>query len=821
MAVSETRLRLVVGWVASAALACAGWAGSQLDLSVSPVQVTAVAALIAVASGCPVLMRPGTQQAVSVTGTALLLAVLLLPPGWAVLCAAGGVLAGRLAIRRGLVKAAFAAGKDTLGAAVALAVAYQIGGPPDTALARGWPAVAVTLLVATVGYALIDELVGSAPIALATGTPWRRVVVRGLGLRTAGRLADIAMAGTVAAAVWLDGRLLVAAPLAVLAIHLGYTRRLRVLQERQLWAQLATAADAVTRSAAGGDLPAVLRTAAESADDLFPAAAVVEVRAAGQTGAAGSPATGSPAQVQVPLATEVDSCPPAGSLRLWLREPGSWSPREQQLLTHFAAACATAVRSCQRHAAAVAEAAGNAHDATHDPLTGLANRRLLQLRARELLTRRPRGGYVAMLLADLDGFKQVNDVFGHPAGDQLLVTAASRIVTAAGADALVARIGGDEFAVLMHGLATPAKATITAQRILKALTGPPVSLHGSCVQLAATAGLALAGDSLTDPDELLRRADAAMYQVKGAPSPLRLGSYARGHRIGIPTTARALTRAVASGQIQVRYQPVVELATGQVTAAEAVVCWRHPEYGDLAAEIWLTMVEQCGVLPELTDTILDQALQAAASWREQGFDLRPAINITPRNLTDPRFRDAVLARLRQAGLPPGGLIVELNRADTINHLEATRQGLRALRDAGVVIAIDDAPGTPTRLSTIATLRPDQIKVDVAGLGDLTAAAPLAVLCSIVELSHRLDSTVVAIGVEREDQRQILRQHGCGVGQGPMFGAALPVPELVRLLHRGYQGAPATLAAPLPGAASPVPAAAADHRLHGIRRGLSH
>jgi diguanylate cyclase (GGDEF)-like protein len=600
-----------------------------------------------------------------------------------------------------------------------------------------------------------------------------------------------------------DGRLLIAVPPLALSLHLWYSNRLRARGERTAWQRLATATDALNDV----NLDNVLHTAARSANELFSADEVeVElwlddhrrlVRGDGE----GISFDGVPEEAPADEVTATTSVPlegyegdgDIGVLRLRFRGEVQLSERERYTLQTFASALCTAVRNASAYAELERVANEHAYAAAHDALTGLANRRQLYEHGAELLGRRHPDGVTALLLIDLNHFKEVNDTLGHAAGDRVLIEVGRRLHAAAGPADLVARLGGDEFAVLLSTLPAPAVAAHRSHRLLSALQ-EPIELDGMRITIEASGGIAVSTGS-GGIAELLRRADIAMYQAKR--SGQRINVYARARDtadVARLALGGEMPQAVAQHEFTVDFQPIVDLASGEVIAAEALARWHRPDRGNLDPRQFLEAVERSGLLPAFAEAVLDQALMAAGAWQEADFDLPVAVNVSPRSLLDPRFPGTVVARLRAHDLPPERLFLELTETLTLSQLEVVDQVLGQLRDAGVRLALDDFGTGYSSLSVLSRIPVHELKIGRTFVSTMeTSAEAAAVVRSTIDLARSLDLVVVADGVESEPQRRALWELGCSGGQGHLFARPMPAARLLAALHRGSGGRPGTLA----------------------------
>ncbi|MGC4797615.1 putative bifunctional diguanylate cyclase/phosphodiesterase [Micromonospora saelicesensis] len=741
-----------------------------------------------------------TTQSISWNETAIIVGAAIAPTSVVVLCTAVGIALASLRLTP--IKLAFGIGKNVIvawGAGTALAMTTWTWPPTETAPLMLLGPLALAYLVA----ALLDDLLAIPVIALASQTRIAKHFRSNLDLRLAGFAVRFAVAACTLLIVRMDPRLLLAVPPLVLSLHLAYSARIRGRTEQQAWQRLARTTDALNVV----DLDNVLTTAVTQAAELFSADEVeIELRDGGRTVRGGTGGitfdgpTGTLTDVDgtiVPAPLEGhDRTVDVGMLRLRFRGPVQLSEREQYTLRTFASALCTAVRNAQAYAELARVADEHAYAASHDALTGLANRRHLLDEGTEQLSTRHADGVTALVLIDLNHFKEVNDTLGHAAGDQVLVQVADRLRGAAQPSDLVARLGGDEFAVLMRGLPAPAVAAHRAETLLAALH-EPFELDGMRISVEASGGISGA-PSNGGMAELLRRADVAMYQAKRAGQ--RISTYAPTRDtadLGRLTLGGDLPRAVADHEFVVNFQPIVDLGTGEVTSAEALARWHHPTHGLIDPLRFLEAVERSGLLPAFAEAILDQALIAAVSWRDAGFDVPVAVNVSPRSLLDARFPGSVLARLRAHDLPPDRLVLELTETLTLSQLDVVDRVLSRLRDEGVRLALDDFGTGYSSLSLLSRIPVHELKIDRSFVTTMESSAEAAaVIRSTLDLGRSLDLDVVAEGVESEPQRRALWELGCVAGQGHLFARPMPSGTLLAAMQRGSGGRPGTLAAPL-------------------------
>ena len=409
--------------------------------------------------------------------------------------------------------------------------------------------------------------------------------------------------------------------------------------------------------------------------------------------------------------------------------------------------------------------------ALHDALTGLANRTLLLARTSEVLDELLLAdGRVALVLLDLDRFKDVNDTLGHPVGDRVLQVVATRIQEAVRPGDLVARLGGDEFAVLLRGLGDDVSVTEVAERI-RASLHEPISFDGTMVDLDASLGIAFYPDHGEDFDQLHRRADVAMYVAKASGGGVAI------YDVDKDTNSLAklgllgeLRHAIDAGQLELCYQPKIELSTGRVVGVEALVRWMHPTLGMVMPDDFIPLAEQSGLMPHLTNLLLDQALAQRAGLDAGAPGLVVAVNISVRDLLDPGFAERVAAALARHRIAPDALMLEITERRLLADYDRGAKVLAELAASGVHISLDDFGTGYSSLTLLKRLPVCELKIDqsfVSRIGDSEADA--TIVGSIVELAHALNLTVVAEGVETTDVLERLRVLGCDQAQGWLVG----------------------------------------------------
>jgi diguanylate cyclase (GGDEF)-like protein/PAS domain S-box-containing protein len=444
--------------------------------------------------------------------------------------------------------------------------------------------------------------------------------------------------------------------------------------------------------------------------------------------------------------------------------------------------------------------------AFHDPLTGLANRALFLDRLQHAIDGSSRAGSATeILFLDLDDFKVVNDSLGHTAGDAALVEVAERLRGCLRPTDTAARLGGDEFAVLLVGAAE--SATTVAERILTDLRRP-LDLGGHEVSLRASVGTT-AGRSGTTGTDLLREADLAMYVAKaeGKDRTVPFRSEMLATFLDELDLERALRVAVRDEQLDVHFQPIVDLVTGAISGAEALVRWVDPVRGPIGPAEFIPVAERSDLIETIGRFVLRRACRAAAAW---GREHRPishiAVNVSARQIRGPGLVGEVAGILAETGLDPHQLVLEITESMLLDDLEATVERLGELRRLGVRVAIDDFGTGYSSLSYLGRLPVDVLKIDRSFTKGLNGVDDRNLVPAILEVARTLGLTTVAEGVESREQGRELADLGCELAQGFYFARPVPEPEFVDMLRRPPLTAAVWAAATSRGRPTPVPAA---------------
>ncbi len=434
------------------------------------------------------------------------------------------------------------------------------------------------------------------------------------------------------------------------------------------------------------------------------------------------------------------------------------------------------------------------HQALHDALTGLPNRTLPHDRLEQALRADARdAGGLALLLFDLDRFKEVNDTLGHQAGDLLLQEVAARVRGAVRASDTVARLGGDEFAVLLPG--ADAAGAVAATHTLLAALATPIALDGQSLACTASIGIALAPTHGTDVATVLRRADVAMYVAKRAGSGYAV--YAAAHdqhspaRLTLETELRA---ALAAGALVLHYQPTVDVRSGRADRVEALARWPHPQHGLIPPDQFIPLAEQTGLIVPLTQWVLETALAQCHAWEQAGWTLGVAVNLSMRSLHDPGLPETIAWLLRRYAVPPERLTLEITESALMVDPAQAQAVLLRLTALGVQLAIDDFGTGYSSLGYLKQLPVDAVKIDKSFVQNMghTTTKDSAIVRSIIDLGHNLGLAVVAEGVEDQATWQRLRAAGCDVAQGFYMSRPMPAAELEHWLATTSWGRGAAL-----------------------------
>ncbi len=427
------------------------------------------------------------------------------------------------------------------------------------------------------------------------------------------------------------------------------------------------------------------------------------------------------------------------------------------------------------------------HQATHDSLTGLPNRTLLQDRLRQAISRARRGGYrVATMFIDLDRFKDVNDTLGHRIGDELLREIATRLARVVRDSDLLVRLSGDEFMVVLEQVTDLESPRVVAGKLLEEIRQPS-RIEGHDIHVSASIGISLFPDDADDVETLLKNADMAMYRAKevGKNAYQVFSSDLAEHGTAMRLLENALRSAVVRGEFELHYQPKVDMRTGRIIGAEALLRWHHPTRGMVAPGEFMNLAEETGLIHEIGNWVIDAALAQVQKWHASGFtELRLAVNLAAGQFSATNLAERVRDSLQREGCPPHAVEVEITETSMLRDPQGVGETLAELRDMGLRVAIDDFGTGYSSLSHLKRFPIDTLKIDKTFVADiLTDKDDTAIVSAVIAMARALDIEVVAEGVETEAQRDLLARMGCDSYQGYLFSRPLPAGDFEALLLR--------------------------------------
>jgi len=423
--------------------------------------------------------------------------------------------------------------------------------------------------------------------------------------------------------------------------------------------------------------------------------------------------------------------------------------------------------------------------AVTDPLTGLANRALLRERLRESIAEgRERGLLSTVALIDLDRFKEVNDNLGHHQGDAVLREVGERLGQAVRVGDTVARLGGDEFALVMPGLESMSDADLVVQQVRNKLSAPLI-LDEVPLQIDASIGIAIAPVHGDDAEQLLRRADIAMYRAKREKLPFSVydgtDEDLNPRRLAMVPALRA---AITAGEIELSFQPKIQLSTGEIRGVEALARWNSRKFGRVPPTEFIDLAEDTGLIRELTSNVLDQALVHTRSWLTAGVEIPVAVNLSMRNLFDDEFIQSVESRLERAGVPASLVEFEITESTVMTDTAKALDAIGRLRAIGVGISLDDFGTGHSSLAHLQRLPVDQLKIDRSFVVNMAQNEKDAfIVRSTVTLGRDLGLKIVAEGVEDELTAGLLERLGCDLVQGRFISGPLSAAELMEWLAK--------------------------------------
>jgi len=427
----------------------------------------------------------------------------------------------------------------------------------------------------------------------------------------------------------------------------------------------------------------------------------------------------------------------------------------------------------------------------HDALTGLANRRLFQehLTLAIALAQRKRRP-VAVLFLDLDHFKVINDSLGHTLGDALLREIATRLKTSVREGDVVARVGGDEFTIVLQELEKKEDAAVMAQRVLR-IVAEPIDVEGQRLYITTSIGITVYPDDGEDAETLLKNADNAMYRAKAVGRntyEMSTQELSRSMQERL-TLESGLHQAMERNEFEVYYQPQIDIRTMRIVGMEALLRWRHPDRGLMTPGTFLSVAEERGFIVLIGDWVLRTALNQARAFRDMGFhDFRVAVNLSARQFRELSLVDSIESAIKQSRLDPSSLELEITESVAMENLDLTFKVLERLRRTGISIAIDDFGMGHSSLSYLKRFPIDCLKIDRNFVEDLPDRfEDAAIVRAVIELAQGLNLRVVAEGVETKPQLDFLKEHGCREVQGFYFGFPVPAPQFQETLVQSRAG----------------------------------
>ncbi|MEV4541454.1 putative bifunctional diguanylate cyclase/phosphodiesterase [Micromonospora echinaurantiaca] len=733
---------------------------------------------------------------------ALIICLYLVPAGWlpAATLLGAGLAWSAISLfgeRRSALEVVRIAVSLTAATALAVSVTTALGQP---LLAAPTPALALAVVAGSVTYLFASAWLGGVTLALRHGVPIGPPLLAALRGKLLMFVGNVAVGLTVVTLLELDAHWLLLLPPPLWLLQQTYRHRLRADQERRTWRAFADATAALNQL----DERGVATAAVTGAVTLFNAELVdVDVArgdgrwrryradAAGQVvdREVGPPGRTEPDEHELVRTLTVGTAR-VGELRVRFPRSAPPSAREHDAVAAFGDALAAALHDAATHRELRLVTARSSYEAVHDQLTGLVNRAAMLSKGDQALRQLAHDHPVALLLLDINQFKEVNDTLGHAAGDQLLRLTASRLGTLARSGDLLGRLGGDEFALLLTsvpvlgGRAAPMAYALRQAREITERLAAPTEVAGVRMSVEVSVGVVVADAGTADLTELLRRADIAMYQAKEGGGNVAAYDSARdaASTDQLALLAELREALAADDQLVLALQPAVDLASGAPTGVEALIRWRHPRRGWLGPHDFIRPVENSEQLGTFTRYVLDKALSVAADWAREGLEIPISVNLSARSLLDPRLPAEIADALRRHQVPPHRLVLEITETVVMSELEVIDEVLATLRSMGVQLAVDDFGTGFSSLTFLTRIAVDELKVDrsfVIRMADSPEAA--AIVRTTVGLAHELGLRVVAEGVETAEQRIALAELGCTAAQGYHFFKPMPADKIGAVL----------------------------------------
>ncbi len=785
------RLTAAVASAAAVSVVAAALLTARLDVSGGVLAAVAAGfGVVALAQLARLRVRAGAGHATLAWGEAAMVVLCVnLPPATIPLVVLAGVAVSHAILRvvdaragraRTLRDLLYSVSALTVAGSLATVTTVLVTPVHDVPLT---PRGIVALCAGALVYCVVAISLVAAAVATTRGGRPSAVAVELLRGKLLMVVGNIAVGLVVIWVCFTDALLLLLLPPVLWLLQQLYASRIGDREERRTWHEFAEATRDLNRLDVRGTADAGI----EGARRLF-----------GVTGARVRLADGT-AFGAAPSGTAVVHALAVGPVavgELELTGLGRLRPRNQRMLDAFGDALAAALHDAITQDELRTMSERTTYDAVHDPLTGLFNRAALLSRGNAALRRRGPDDPVALLLLDVNDFKEVNNALGHAAGDEVLRVIAGRVAEAGNAGDLLARLGGDEFALLITDLDTGGAdlalaAAVERARKLGAQIAVPMRVDGVLLSKEPSIGVVVAGAGEVDLTELLRRADIAMYQAKRAVQPVAWYDAGRDDASTdkLALLAELREALLVEEQLSVELQPAVSLGPGaqQITGVEALIRWKHPRRGPLTPGQFLPVVESSELMGPLTRWVLDRSIGLASSWRRAGLAVPVSVNISARSLLERQLPETIGDLLARHRLPAELLVLEITETVMLSKSPVIDDVLGRIRRLGVQLAVDDF-GTGFSSFTVLTRLPVQeVKIDrefVAQMIDSPKAE--AIVRATVELGHRLNLRVVAEGVENPDQRAALAALGCTAAQGFLFYPPLSAERLSAVLRERRQ-----------------------------------
>ena len=735
--------------------------------------------------------------------TALVLGLVLVPPGQLVFAMCAGVALCEGVRRRSMSKFVFNISMIAIETVLAAAIASSLrlySVPLDWSRLFTLRAGAIILL-ATLATLLVSTTLISTAVSLERGRRSRSHLGGVLRLELVMWPRNVATAFAIAAALRWSPLVTVLILAGIVAAQFFTTDRTAIRQERFAWHRLQEAIDQLRDV----DLNDLIRDATTAAATMMRAdAAEIEVYAAsGYTAMlrgsdieeAHTPTaeeTSPGHSMDVPLSTREGQ---VGELRLLFNQDVKLNETESDCLNAFANALAVALANALKFDAIREEAYRRIRAAYIDPVTGVGNLLMLEEEARLTLSGVQEGNLAAIAVIGLNRFAEVNDLLGAHAADQMLRAVATRLSGVIRRCDVVARLHGAEYVLLFRELASETAAEAQAESAVRSL-GRAITADGLDLTVDAHTGVACAPADGTDLDDLVRRARLAMYKARSDDVPLfRYKAELEPPALAQVELLRDLRAALSERQLVLHFQPKFSLRGGLPIAAEALVRWQHPERGLIPPAEFIPLLERCGLVGDLTRYVLERSIEECAEWQRLGLSLSVAVNLSARNLLDEDLPRFVLECLSRHDLPTTRLICEITETAVFSRSPIAASVLDQLRGAGVGLSLDDFCTGYSSLSLLRERTIDEIKIDRSFVADL-GVEPRAtqIVTTLIELAHRCDIIVTAEGIETAEQQQLLTTLGCDHAQGYLLARPMPAENVRRFFLAAMKNAPVT---PLP------------------------